>query len=309
VERLGEVYSEQPMHILQGHRHAIRALAYAPGDPPLLGSAGDDRTVQLWDPVTRQNLATLEDHRDGLLTLSFSADRRFLASGGRSGSLAVWDVGMRCLLRQAFRFDGPTIALGFSASSETLFAALRSQQFAGEMGQLLRWHFPFDNPVERLDWVGDVESAAFSPSAEQVAVADQNRSVELWQVGVSRQRPALWLANRIRCLAFSPCWPRLLAVASGRVVELWEVGQPHRVATCQGHRADVTALAFAPDGLSLLTGSADRTVRLWDVPAGQERAAWDWQIGRVNAVALSSDGMTAAAGGEKAAVVVWDIDP
>ena len=45
------------MRILHGHRHAVRALAYAPGG--LLLSAGDDRTVRVWVPATGEEVAAL----------------------------------------------------------------------------------------------------------------------------------------------------------------------------------------------------------------------------------------------------------
>src|SRR2546421_1196447 len=114
------------MQILQGHRHAVRAVAYAPWDPLLLASAGDDRTVRLWDLGRVGRCVTLTGHRDGLLALAF-ADDGSLASGGRSGTLAVWDVSDLRLCTTS-SLHGPAVALSFAPGGAVL-AALRSQRY------------------------------------------------------------------------------------------------------------------------------------------------------------------------------------
>jgi WD40 repeat protein len=294
------------MLILQGHSRAVRAVAYAPGDPQCLASAGDDRTVRLWDLRAPPRCVVLSSHGDSLLALAFGPDGS-LASGGRSGSLVVWDV-TELRHRATYRLAGPAVALAFSADGATLYAALRSQRYEGEAERLLRWDFRRPGPPGPLGWGPDVEGAAFAAGGEVLAVAGQYRSVELWQVGGVRQEPGLWCASRVRCLAFSPDEGRTLVVGSGRLAECWDVATLRQTATCRGHKAEVLAAAFRPDGRALLTGGADRTVRLWELATGQQLAAWDWQVGRVHAVAFSGDGMTAAAGGEKSALVVWDVD-
>jgi WD40 repeat protein len=300
------------MHTLSGHRRSVRAVAYAPGPASLLASAGDDQSVRLWDPCAGQELATLESRRDGLLALAFAPDGGLLASGGRAGSLLVWDVAHRVAgsvpAPEMSLCPGPVIGLSFTTDGRALLAGLRSQRYGGEPGRLLCWNLRPAHPLVPLDWQGDVESVAIAPGRDLLAIAGQFRGVELWEVGRRRQDPAFWMPSRVRSLCFSPTPARLLAVASGRVVQVWDVEQRRWAATCKGHRADVLALAFDPAGRTLLSGSADHSVRQWDAATGAPIAAWDWHIGAVHALAFAADGMTAAAGGEKPEVVVWDVD-
>ena len=57
------------MRFLAGHRHAIRALAYAPGTENLLVSAGDDRQVRFWNPALGEAAEPLTAHGDSLVVL------------------------------------------------------------------------------------------------------------------------------------------------------------------------------------------------------------------------------------------------
>lgn len=295
------------MRTLIGHRHAIRALAYHPAGMPLLASAGDDRSIRLWDPGSGREQGMMESRHDGLLTLAFAPDGRTLASGGRAGSLIIWDVASRMRLPGTTYCLGPIVTVAFTADGRALLGALRSQRYGEESGRLICLNLHPAHPLQQLDWTGDLESAAVAPTRDLLAVAGTHRGVELWEVGKRQRDPDFWVPSRVRTLTFCP-QGKQLAVATGRVLKIWDVEAQRWLVECQGHRAEVRSVAFSPDGRHLLSGGADRSVRLWETLTGRQLAAWDWQVGGVNAVTFSPDGMTGACGGDKPIVVIWDLD-
>src|SRR5262245_14196879 len=117
------------MRILRGHTHAVRAVAYAPDRPGMLASAGDDRTVRLWDAPSGEPLGAHATHGDSLLSLTFAADTGILISGGRSSSLAWWDVGGGGLAgpRAYYVGWGPVVALAVTADG--VLSAHRSTHY------------------------------------------------------------------------------------------------------------------------------------------------------------------------------------
>lgn len=74
---------------LWGHQGAVTRLAIARRQP-WLASASRDRTVKLWNYRTGKLLGTLNGFSDQVLAVSFSADDRLLAAGGKDGTLRVW---------------------------------------------------------------------------------------------------------------------------------------------------------------------------------------------------------------------------
>lgn len=296
------------MRSLIGHVRPVRAMAYAPGPEPLLATASDDRHVRLWNPASGESLEQLPGS-DGLLSLAFSPDGKRLAVGGRAGAIIAYDVATRKRDPGATTLTGAVVSLAFTADGRALLAGARGRQGAGvEPRCVACWNLSPLHPPEALVWSGDLESAAFAPRRDLLAIAGLARAVEFLEVGRPRNQPAFWMPSRVRAMAFSPGEGRYLAVAGGKRVGVWDVESRQWRSQCGGHKGDVNALAFSPDGLSLLSGGMDRSVRLFETLSGRQLAAWEWKVGVVNALAYATDGMTAAVAGEKSQVIVWDVD-
>ncbi|MCX4765340.1 TIR domain-containing protein [Streptomyces sp. NBC_01275] len=78
-------------HRLTGHTGKLWTAAAHPRRP-LLATAGDDRTVRLWDTRTGRETAALTGHTGRVLTVAFSPDGSLLASGGEDGTVRLWSV-------------------------------------------------------------------------------------------------------------------------------------------------------------------------------------------------------------------------
>lgn len=79
------------VHRLTGHTGKVWTASAHPRRP-LLATAGDDRTVRLWDAHTGRELAALTGHTGRVLAVAFSPDGALLASGGEDGTVRVWEV-------------------------------------------------------------------------------------------------------------------------------------------------------------------------------------------------------------------------
>jgi WD40 repeat protein len=63
-------------------------VTFAP-DGNTLASAGEDRTIRLWDVRAQQLLKKLDGHEQPVLSVAFAPDGKTLASGSEDGTVRL----------------------------------------------------------------------------------------------------------------------------------------------------------------------------------------------------------------------------
>lgn len=117
--KVWDTTSGRELHITDGHKSSINALAFAP-DSKTLASAGSDRTIKLWDVTSGQKLRTLAGHDGAVSSVAFGSDHKVLASAGSDGTTRLWDTASGRVLK-TFRSDDPKTMGAVFASVPDLY--------------------------------------------------------------------------------------------------------------------------------------------------------------------------------------------
>ncbi len=276
-----------------------RTGARLPPTPPHRIAPSEDNAALsvLWPQV-------LAGHSGDVSSCGFSADGRWLASGGADGAVRLWDVAGRS---EAHRFEGHAggvLAYGFSADGRWLATA-------GGDGTVRLWDVAGRVEAHRFEGhAGSVRACGFSADGRWLATGGDDGTVRLWDVA-SRTEAHAFTGHTSGALActFSPdgCW--LVSGGSDSEVRLWEVASGIEMHALTGHANWVRACAFLADERQLVSVGVDGEVRLWDVASRTTAHAFVGYTGTgyVRACAFSVDGRWLVLVGDDGIVRLWDV--
>jgi WD40 repeat protein/tRNA A-37 threonylcarbamoyl transferase component Bud32 len=244
----------------------------------LVGQAGGNRVIDLWDSLTGQKtrrLATVDDWQ--LLRVAFLPDGRTLVLRGDK-AIRLWDFETGQELAPIE--PGSNTGLGiFAASivSDLIAVGMVNSE------EIDVWSVRRRERVAIIrKWIGT--EMVFN-TTDQLAIAYAEECAVFEAASGNKM---LTIPNSCRHLAFSPD-NRLLAGVDRELIHLWDSKNGQVVRTIQSHSGNIGSLAFSPINGRRLVTVAGNLLQLWDVTSGQETFAYRLRS-RSPQAAFSPDG-------------------
>jgi WD40 repeat protein len=255
------------------HSGWVGSVAFSPDGKRAL-SAGQDRTVSLWDTSTRQQLLQIKGLTSVVGCAAFAPDGRTIVIG------SAWP--------DVVELPGGGLPAGEVDSVVRLLDAESGKE------------------VQALEGHRDaVRAVAFAPTGRQVLSASDDGTMRSWDVATGLQVHRLkGYRSRVLAVALSPDGRRALSGHEDSSVRLWDLEDEAEVNRFERHRAAVTAVAFAADGRTAVSGSYDGTVYRWDTTTGRQMGICRGKKG-ISSLAVSGDGLTVLTGCDNGFVQLW----
>ncbi|KAJ5675905.1 Transcriptional repressor rco-1 [Penicillium macrosclerotiorum] len=283
-------------------------------------ATGCNRSAQIFDVTTGQNVATLQDEnvdKDGDLyirSVCFSPDGKYLATGAEDKQIRVWDIAARTIKNIFTGHEQDIYSLDFAGNGRYIASG------SGDKTVRL-WDILDGKLVYTLSIEDGVTTVAMSPDGHYVAAGSLDKSVRVWDTTtgylVERLENPDGHKDSVYSVAFAPNGRDLVSGSLDKTIKLWELTvprgmHPHSgvkggkcVRTFEGHKDFVLSVCLTPDGQWVMSGSKDRGVQFWDPITGNAQMMLQGHKNSVISVAPAPTGNLFATGSGDMRARIW----
>ncbi|MBM7841852.1 NB-ARC domain-containing protein [Herpetosiphon giganteus] len=335
-------YSDLSRTVFSEQFGPLIALARDPADRFLAVATADDELI-VWHSLELRKLWHLPSNHDGVRTLSFSSDGRFLISAGNDGIIRLWEASQGHNPRMFVGHTQPVIGVVVAPQSQRLISAssdgelrvwdrlsgkclqtinahsggISSIQLSAD-GQLLAtagidrqiklWHGQHLRYQSTLTTHHEpIQLLAFSPDATILAGTGLDGDVYLWDLQDNQLITSLANEDRVFDLQFSPDGANLATAGIDQCIRVWQVQTVHLTHMLYGHQHWVRALRYSRDGSRLYSVSSDQSLRIWEQASGRLIHTLQGYRGGVRSLALSLNNDLLFSSSEAQAVALWQL--
>lgn len=315
--------NERLQRTLTGHQGIVWAGQFSPDDS-LLATAGNDKTVRIWNVKDGRLQLVMKGHAAKVNSVVFTPDGTQVISADSVGEIRFWDAktGRQLAVIQKEKTGIERIAI--SPDGKMLASG-------GWSKRIELWSLPDRKHAGTLTGHDQrILALAFSPDGKKLVSGDAGKEkadvVKVWDVKQQQQLMSLnTLMSHIHTAAFSPDGRSFATSGADKRLRVWDLATGHLAANvATGSRLDVRNVFWSTDGRRLITASIGGTVRIWNVSANGElwmpgytaysASGSSLQLERVVTtheggawtVVWSPDGSALATGGNDKVAVVWD---
>ena len=242
-------------------------------------------------------------HSDDVSQAAFSPDGRWILSGGRDGTMCLWEFETGRLLRTFAGHTGNVLSVVFSRDG-------RNALSSGYDGTVRYWDVAMGTELRRFEGhVGRVFTALLSSDGKRALSCGFDNTVRWWDVETGRPLSLLKVTTGpIRCIALSPDDRRVLSCGQEGLGRIWDLETGTPLHSLGGHTGPLWHVAISPDGRKGLTAGEDKIIIMWDMQTGKEIRRFQGHVSEVNCVAFSPDGKRFLSSSDDLTIRLWDAE-
>ena len=208
---------------------------------------------------------TYRGHTGRILTLAWSPNGKYIASGSLDNTVQIWASSLSEHL-QPYIYRGHTagvLAVAWSPDSNRI--ASGSQDKTVQVWDALNG----GNVVTYTGHTEVVNAVAWSPDGKYIASGSADNTVRVWEVATGKQMYVYrGHSASVNSIVWSPDSQQIASGSSDKTVQILDATTGNHKYTYRGHTDIVSSVSWSPDGKYIVSGSFDKTVQVWNAVTG-----------------------------------------
>ncbi len=203
--------------IADKHTDWIRSLAFTP-DGKWLVSAGDDKSILVWEVETGKFVRRLEGSTEWVMALVVSPDGKQLAAGGFDRVIRIWDIASGTKVKEIPANNQIVLALAWSQNAQWIASG-------GQDKKIRLWDVASAKETRVLEGHTDqIFALAFHPNSQLLASCSGDKTVRLWNTADGKEIKNLaGHTNWVYGLTFTADGSTLATASADETVRLWDL--------------------------------------------------------------------------------------
>uniref|UniRef100_UPI00358E2AAB periodic tryptophan protein 2 homolog isoform X2 n=1 Tax=Myxine glutinosa TaxID=7769 RepID=UPI00358E2AAB len=312
------------IHSLSVSNQRISSISInATGDWIALGCPGYGQLL-VWEWQSESYILKQQGHFNNMVTLSYSPDGQYVATGGDDGKVKVWNTTSGFCFVTFTEHTSSVTAVTFTSTGFVLLSASLDGSVRAFDLHRYRNFRTFTSP--RMAQFG---SLAVDPSGEVVcAGAKDCFDIFVWTLQTGRLLEVLaGHQGPVSSLCFSPSQALLVSASWDKTVKVWDVFEGKGNRETITLNSDALAVTFRPDGKEIAVATLDGQVAFCNVESTRQTGCiegrHDLAVGRrevdqitakqltkgkaFTTLCYSADGETVLAGGHSKNVCIYNV--
>lgn len=294
---------DTPFQVLESESLSTAwSLNFSP-DGRKLAVAYSTQDIILWNAETGTLLEKIVTDSSGeIYAVSFSAKGEFLAFGGASKALTLWNIAKHEKVWQSTGHTLPIKSISFSSNNS--FVAT-----GGDDGVICLWNFETGKVIWfQAGHVDGVNSVLFTPDSTTLISASQDKTISLWDVQTAQKLKTLsGHYGEVNDLAYSASGNVLASASSDYSVILWDMSGETEKQVLSQNTTKITALDFSPDSKTLASGSVDGKIVLWNMDQGVPVTNIQYTSKAIKRIKLYDNGKKLVFSPDEKYIALWNI--
>jgi hypothetical protein len=258
----------------------------------------------VWGQGPAKEFREIGSHANGVASVHYSPDGKWLASGGGDKIVRVWEINSGKKLRE---FKGPssyTLSVRFSPNGKILAAA--GYESSGATHPIYLYDLTTGKDLGKLAGHGQgIRRVVYTPDGKQLVSGGFDGTVRVWDLATLKEVQKLAFPGAVYSIALTPDG-KTLAGGGPNALRVWDLPSGKDVTKPTMTKQSGQAVAFSADGKLLASGS-NSAIKIWKVATGRELHSLAAPMQELSFLIFSTDGRTLYSSSYDHKVRAWEV--